>query len=131
MNLSNSDQTRSTCSLKSKDRDRRQQWEMVLRQGGPNSRISNLNCQEVEVFNLVKKKNKAKTKRVSISTFGSSRSRKRKRIKREKELRRFEEKERNCRLRWIIILMESVGLELGQPHHLLLLGRCLKTRLRT
>lgn len=86
---------------------------------------------------MVNKKSKLdKIKRASISTFGSSRSRKRKKIKREKELIRFEEKERNCRLRWITILMASVGLELGQLRNLLPLedrevDRCLKTRSRT
>jgi len=110
---------------------------MVLRRRGANNRILSLSYQEEEAFNLVNKKNKlGKIKRATISTFGSSRSRKRKKIKREKELIRFEEKERNCRLRWIIILMASVGLELGQLHNLLPLsnqtpGRCLKTRSRT
>ena len=83
------------------------------------------------VVNRQSKRTKIIRIRVSISTFGSSRSRKRKRIKREKELIRFEEKERNCRLRWIIILMASVGLELDQPRNLLPPGRCLKTRSRT
>ena len=131
MNLSNSEQTKSICSLQSKDRDRL----MVPQRRGANNRILSLSYQEEEAFNLVEKKSKlAKIKKANISTFGSSRSRKRKKIKRKKELIRFEEKERNCRRRWIIILMASVGLELGQLRNLLLLDKCpktIKTRSRT